>query len=254
MKLRLLASLMASLFMTQMAFAGKDGGAGNVECSEYIEMVDKVASDFLDVIGQDNVDKYTRLINVEALWNAQVGLKCVPVSDFDESVPAAEKDSDAWSNIDTKTTQLKYERWSGRLIQDKIRLVTHELAVLASLESSGRYSRSKMMRQILLDFPRTIGDRLKADTVIYNHITGEVTFLTPYFLIGDSKHYFGWFFTSELGQCRFLGYDKYMRSSRAGTTYRRPVLKFRSDGGIDKILNPVDSGDYYNIVGELTCK
>ncbi len=127
--------------------AGGDGsGGGSFQCSEYSDLALMITSS-LTQIGQDKIDSIMKKINAEDLENIQKNLTCLPVNKLNRSAYSFRKDNDNFMThlrIDTSS-----DSWAQLKLYGRVRLVTHELAVLAGYEKDGQYLMSKFIMEIL---------------------------------------------------------------------------------------------------------
>jgi hypothetical protein len=83
------------------------------------------------------------------------------------------------------------EPWQNLSKAEQVRLVTHELSVLAGYENDGEYFISESMQEILkMHSPGFKLISISAETIIENK-DGSVTLIYPYLMHQSSKYYLG---------------------------------------------------------------
>lgn len=160
-------------------------GGGTGACAEFSTIAGRLIA-ALAVIGQDKINQTNPFIQVNEL----IAIKKKPF----KCLPASHLDRDAISDPLTVTTRLDQERWNTNKLYNQIRLVAHELAVLAKYESEGEYSVSPDMSALVFELAPYFKYKDKAEQVL---ISGnEVTFVNPIMVIneiaypvGDSPNY-----------------------------------------------------------------
>jgi hypothetical protein len=164
------------------AHAGGAGpGGGKFECEQYVDLVGRVASAIAH-IGQakfDNISAPTESgkISVGDILNAYQKLVCKPIES--NGLPWGMADRDAASFPNSGVTKLVWSNWHSASLHDRIRLSTHELAVLSKYERDGQYRVSGAVLSVLNENDQFFGEASIAEKTIHNK-DGSVTLLSPY--------------------------------------------------------------------------
>ncbi|MDB5037260.1 MAG: flagellar hook-associated protein FliD [Bacteriovoracaceae bacterium] len=130
---------------TALAVGGHEiGNGGEPNCSQYYSYFSKITL-AIQEMGQARVDQTNKKISVKDIWELRRQVRCIPAGDLDRG---------ARSNSTTKVTSLDFKKWNNDTIDQKIRLVTHEICVLLKLDGEGEYYNSEDLYQIVLFSPK----------------------------------------------------------------------------------------------------
>ncbi len=133
-------------------------GGGDIRCAEFSDLARKLAS-ALSQAGQIEVNKIDPKIRVLRIEEISSELRCLPVKVLDR---------EARSYPSEMRIDLLVDRWDDLTAIKKLRLVAHELAVLAEYEAEGEYSVSENILNIAKEHSQFIRNSLSASTTITN--------------------------------------------------------------------------------------
>lgn len=283
--------LLASLLSTAAAF-GRDGpgvsGGGDWRCADYVDLAINVATE-LNAVDPKLVASKSRSIHPDRLLEIAQNLKCLPANRKLERqavssvIEIVGKDGESSSKV--YQTELMANEWENiKGDYEKIRLVTHELSILAEYETDGVYHRSNQIMELLRDSSSLFKFKLRAEEIFLNS-DGSIIFRTPFYVQNGVKYFYGeWIFghgetPEELqkmaeradGICKHLGmnsrfdadprkenFNRFYQIETAGgnsTTYNHnDLLIVDKEGQIINIQHLIEGigRDFY--ISQIRCK
>lgn len=208
------------------------GGGGNASCAEYSDLLGKVAYS-LNQLGQREASKSVSIINVASLWEIKRSLKCLPVLDQPRT---------AYSVPKTRTTTLLYKEWDLLTLVSKVRLVVHELAVLAEYEGDGEYFVSEDIMKLLSEKTKFLTSR----NCEIQELTGDEAFGSEGFTILAQK---GYVISRSKSALRIgVNYLDSVGCGNTGCRYQKYSVSIYNDGDYRKgsIVPPKEGKIYEN--------
>ncbi|NUM88236.1 MAG: hypothetical protein HUU37_03440 [Bdellovibrionales bacterium] len=141
-----LMTLLPLFARAEMPEGGVSGGGGDARCAEYVQLAGRVAM-ALKTVGSKNVRASNGVIDVDQIWNIRRAVKCIPSEKLNRQAISYPKKNE---------TKLDVAKWEKMSKYEKLRLVMHELSVLAGYEKDGEYFVSEDMEEILRKFPNQL--------------------------------------------------------------------------------------------------
>lgn len=206
--MQIIAKLFFTSFIALAAtpiFGGQEGKGGDPYCAEFSDSLGRIAA-ALKTMGQEKINLVNAVINESDLWNIKKRFKCKPVDQLDRQA----------KSFSAKTeTHLDWQKFRDLKFYNRIRLIAHELCVLAEYEGDGEYFVSDDLMRLLTENSEYFKFKLQAEEVIRNP-NGSVTFVAPFLVIGEKVYPFATYQDGEiwgdnakivaaLGICRFMG-------------------------------------------------
>ncbi len=192
--------LSGTLLLGNFAFAnfqgGESSGGGDARCAEFYQFASRVSIE-LAKLGQAKINTIDPLIKADQL--REIVMKPLQV------LPVHGLDRQARSNPVTDTTSLDVDQYENLSIQEKYRLVCHELLVLANVEGDGEYSVSDDLFSLLSTTKIFLST--KCDSFLRNP-DGSYTINLPLY----EGHLIAWDSSID-GVCKYLGFNKHVGSA-----------------------------------------
>lgn len=222
-----------------LAVGGADGGGGDARCSEFYHLASKLSVE-LAKIGQPGIDRVDPLIRADQLRTIVRQLKVLPVHNLDRQ---------ARSDSKTLTTSLDVDQYEKLSFLEKLRLVCHELMVLAEVEADGEYAVSDDLYSLAQTTRLGLG--LKSVNYLMNS-DGTYTVFWPFYFDGFKRHNISAGNYSSLdGVCKYLGFSLYQHfTGNIYTVQDGPVVAISDSGYLYSYLG---WGDRL-ILSSITCK
>jgi hypothetical protein len=258
MKASLKTTIMALMVIcSHQAKAGNDGGGGYIYCAQYMDTAGRVA-EVLMKIGQTKVNQESGVVKVDELWNIRIQMSCLPAQNLDRQ---------ARSNPETKHTELLVENSNGIIPwqyiskAEQLRLVVHELSVLARYENDGEYFVSDTILIILSKYSTKFKYvNVMADLVLENQ-DGSITMLGPYINYKGERYLLGYAegttpMLDANGTCTYFN----LRNNNVSPFFAKEYMGLGLIKGIAVIdrqghlVNVLDRQQYHNVIlKSITC-
>jgi hypothetical protein len=162
---------------------GADAGGGAFFCAEYSDLVRKIIFD-LNELGQTEIN--SDKIKLVDLLQIKEKIKCIPVKSLDRTIRSSPSLGTSYLLYDGTSTTWQYLHMS-----EKIRLATHEIAILASYEFDGEYAVSDKIQEILKQKIPYYKFALQTE-VVEKNTDDSYTFSYPFVMRDREKYSFAW--------------------------------------------------------------
>ena len=181
-----------ALINSASSYADREvGNGGDSRCAEFYAIASQI-SIALTKTGQTAIDRTNPAIQASKVREQLARLKVLPAHRLDRQ---------AITDPSTAVTHLDVRKW--KRIDDyaeRVRLVSHELMVLTSVEFEGDYQISKDLFQLLTHSRYFLSLRVARSVENYD---GSVSIVTPYYE-GNAIA----ITSSADGICKYLGFDE----------------------------------------------
>lgn len=170
------------------------GNGGDSRCAEFYQLASRLSVELVK-IGQARIDKVNPLIQAARMRAIVKTLKVLPARDLNRQ---------AISDSATNTTWLDVRQYRYLTLVEKVRLVSHELMVLAGIESDGEYAVSEDLSNLVGTTRMLLREKCERFNL---NSDGSYTIQLPYFLDESGPHAIKT--GSDLtGICKSLGFAR----------------------------------------------